>query len=132
MRFKVLLTAALGATLGASIPIWAPAADVPPIGALSVSTVTGAKTVRVSGTVAGEHQLQAVVYATFSPDVPTVFLSRQPLTTDDKGWFSTTLPIAPAYFRGTIITVVVQSPAAVPLAEGSTVIGEPIVPASKQ
>jgi hypothetical protein len=131
MRLSNWFQVALGATLAALIPIGTMAADVPASGsvaALNISAAVGTEAVRVSGTAPGAHQLQAVLYAKFSQDVPTVLLSRWPLMTDANGQFSTTLPIAPAYFRGAIITVVVQSPSAIPIAQGSVTLAAPNAP----
>lgn len=125
MRLRNWVQASLGATLGALIPIGTMAAGSP---ALSVTQVVGREAVHVTGSVPGAH-LQAVLYAKFSQDVPSVLLSRRPLATDANGNFSTTLPIAPAYFRGAIVTVVVQSSSAVPLAQGSVSVAAPNVPA---
>lgn len=126
MRLKHWVQASLGATLGAVLPITAMAAGSP---ALSVTQVVGKEAVHVTGFVPGARQLQAVLYAHFSKDLPTVLLSRRPLATDANGNFSTTLPIASAYFRGATVTVVVQSSSAVPLAQGSVSIAAPNVPA---
>jgi len=126
MRLRNWVQASLGATLGALIPIGTLAAGSP---ALSVTQVVGREAVHVTGSVPGARQLQAVLYAKFSQDVPTVLLSRRPLATDANGNFSTTLPIASAYFRGAIVTVVVQSSSAVPLAQGSVNVAAPNAPA---
>jgi hypothetical protein len=82
-------------------------------------------TIRVSGSQAGARQLQAVLYARFGPDLPGVFLSRRPLPTDADGNFDATFPIAPAYFTGAIITVTVQTSAAVAIGRGSITIVDP-------
>jgi len=87
-----------------------------------ITAGTGPDTVRVSGAFAGEHQLQAVLYATFAPDLPNVLLSRRKLVTDAAGAFDATIPFAPAYFSGAIITVIVQTAAAVPLGSGSIIL----------
>lgn len=132
MRLRNWFQASLGAALGALIPIATTAAGVPAAGsvaALNVSNVVGAEAVRVSGTAPGAHQLQAVLYAKFSQDLPTVLLSRRPITTDANGQFSTTLSIASAYFRNAIVTVVLQSQSAVPIAQGSVTIVAPNAPA---
>jgi hypothetical protein len=131
MRLNNWFQTSLGAAF-ALIPIGAMAAGVPAGGSvapLNISAATGTEAVRVSGTAPGAHQLQAVLYARFSQDLPTVLLSRRPLTTDANGQFSATLPIAPAYFRDAIITVVVQSPSGVPIARGDFKVAAPNVPA---
>jgi hypothetical protein len=128
MRLTNSIPIYLGVAMGALIPIGTLAAG-DTLAALNVSPVVGKEAVYISGTAAAALQLQAVLYAKVSQDLPTVLLSRRPLTTDADGKFSATLPIAPAYFRGSIITVVVQSQSAVPIARGSVTIGAPNVPA---
>lgn len=132
MRLSNWFQASLGAALGALIPLGTMAAGAPAGGTpatLDVSAAVGKEAVRVSGTAPGAHQLQAVLYAKFSQDLPTVLLSRRPLATDAGGRFSATLPIASAFFRGSIITVVVQSSSSVPLAQGSYTVAAPNAPA---
>lgn len=98
-------------------------------GGLDISAVHGKEAVRISGTAPGAHLLQAAVYAKFSQDLPTVLLSRRPVTADADGRYSTTLPVASAYFRGAIVTVVVQTPAGVRIARGSLTLAAPNGPA---
>jgi hypothetical protein len=64
---------------------------------------------------------------TYAPDLPTVYLSRRPLATDGAGHFDAILPMAPATMPGALITVVVQTAAAVPVARGSITIVDPNV-----
>ena len=133
MHINTWVTTALGATLVALAPIGTMANDVPqngPIVTVIVSATTGPDAARITGTVPGAHQLQALIYAKFGADVPAVLLSRRFLTADADGRFSTIVPIAPAYFPGTVITVFVQSLTSVPLAQGTMTIGEPVVPPS--
>ncbi len=89
---------------------------------VTVSAVTGAAAVRVSGNVAGTPQLEAVSFAVLAPELPIVRLSRTPLTQDAGGHFEATIPIAPAYFVGAIITVNVQTTAGVLVGSGSITI----------
>jgi hypothetical protein len=97
---------------------------------VDVSAVAGAAAVRVSGTAAGSQRLQAVLYATFAPELPIVLLNRKPLTADAAGRFAATIPIAPAYFNGSIVTVIVQTVTGVIMGRGSIRIADPIVAAS--
>jgi hypothetical protein len=113
--FSITLVAALG--LLAEAPA--------PVAGVTVVAGTGPDSVRVSGTFAGAHQLQAVLYATFAPDLPNVLLSRRALVTDAGGHFDVAIPLAPAYMTGAIITVIVQTSAAVPLGRGSYTITDP-------
>ena len=110
----------LVATLAVLVPFATIAAEPQATNAtITVSPAERPDAVRVSGTVAGERHLQAVLYATFDPQVPRVFLSRQPLSTDADGHFDATIPIAPAFFTGTLITVIVQTATAVSVGGGS-------------
>jgi hypothetical protein len=102
----------------------ASAADVP----VNVSTAIGPRAVRVVGTVAGAQRLRAVLYATFSPDLPVVLLTQRTLATDGNGHFDATIPIAPAYLPGTIISVIVQSSTGIFLGQGSVTITAPSFP----
>jgi hypothetical protein len=131
MRLHYRFQACLVAVLGAMLPLGIMAADLPAsrsVAALDVSPVVGREAVRVFGTVPGSGRLQAALYFTYSQDVPTVLLSRRSVTTDANGRLDTTLPIAPGYLPGAIITVVVQSPAGLPLAVGRLTVAAPNVP----
>jgi hypothetical protein len=131
MRLRNRFHACLVALLGVMLPVGIMAADLPASGSLATLDVwpaVGKEAVRISGTLPGAGRLQAVLYATFSQDVPTVLLSRHSVTTNAKGQFSATLPIAPGYVPGAIITVVVQSPSGVPLAQGRLKVAAPNVP----
>lgn len=86
---------------------------------VDVSAVSGTAAVRISGTVAGTPQLQALLYAEFASELPIVLLNRKPLVTDAAGHFDTTISIAPAYFNGAIITVIVQTTTGVFVGRGS-------------
>jgi hypothetical protein len=129
MRFRNGLPASLIAMFAAFIPSGTIAAGAAPSG-LNISAEDGSSAVHVWGTVTGTRQLQAVLYAKFSPDLPTVLLTRRPIGADANGTVDATIPFAPADFTGAIITVIVQTPAGVPVGRGSIVLGAPIVPAS--
>jgi hypothetical protein len=102
----------------------ASAADVP----IDVSTAIGPRAIHVAGTVGGAQRLRAVLYATFSPDLPIVLLTQRTLTTDARGHFDATIPIAPAYYSGTIISVIVQSSSGSFIGQGSVTIPTPSFP----
>jgi hypothetical protein len=129
MRFRNGLPASLIVALGAFVPSGTIAAG-PSMSGINVSAVDGASAVHVWGSVPGTRQLQAVLYAKFSPDLPTVLLTRRPIRADANGAVDATIPFAPADFTGAIITVIVQTPAGVAVGSGSIVLGAPIVPAS--
>jgi len=127
MRFSQANAISLCAVLGVMVPPGAMAADAPALGSIVVSPATGPALLHVTGTVPGARQLQAVVYVTYAPDLPTVMLSRRPLATDGAGHFDAILSMAPATLPGALITVVVQTAAAVPVARGSITIVDPNV-----
>jgi hypothetical protein len=130
MRFSPAIPISLFVALAASIPIGmnadVPASSESPIG---VSATAGLAAIRAVGTVAGPAPFRAIVYAAFAPEIPTVLLGRRVLTTDAGGHFNTTFPIAPAYFRGAIITVIVQTATGVVAGRGTTTIDDPTLAA---
>jgi hypothetical protein len=97
--------AALCAPVTAQTPSTAPVTGI----TVSVTRVVGAEAVRVTGTASPARPLEAAIYARFSQDLPTVFISRRIISTDAAGRYDTTLPTAPAYFRGAILTVTVRT-----------------------
>jgi hypothetical protein len=128
MRFSNAIPSTLIAAFGALVPIGACAAGSPATNvSLDVTTSDGPRAVRVTGVVAGAQHLQAVLYASFAPDLPVVFLNRRPLATDATGHFDAIISIAPANLPGAIVTVIVQTAAAVPVARASIVIIDPNV-----
>jgi hypothetical protein len=126
MRFSNAYRISLVAVLGALIPTgMSAAAPLPTSPPINVSAAARPDAVRVSGTIAGAPQLQAVLYATFAPELPTVLVSRRPLKTDAGGHFDATISIAPAFFSGTIITVIVQTAAGALVGQSSITITDP-------
>ncbi len=71
--------------------------------------------------------VQITLQATFSRDVPDVVLSRQTVLPDGRGTFAATVPIAPGFFRGSIITVVAMTPPSGPWASARYMVGAPNV-----
>jgi hypothetical protein len=113
-------------------PIGAPGADAPaaPPGVTVTATrVVGAEAVTITGNGPVTQPLEAALYATFSRDIPDVLLSRRAVPTDARGHYSTTIPIASAFFRGAIVTVVVRSLPAGPSARTTFPVGAPNVSA---
>ena len=96
---------------------------------MTVTRATGAEAIAITGSAPGPGPLEARLYATFSQDVPTVYLGRRPVPTDANGRYNVTLPIASAFFRGAIVTVVVQSLPAGASTRASFKVGAPNVPA---
>ncbi len=79
----------------------------PVSGSLSVtaSQVEGHEALFVSGSGPESAPVTLTMLATVSRDIPDVILSRRDLITDRAGKFSVTIPIAPNFMRGTILTV---------------------------
>lgn len=129
MRLKTLLTVALlGTTTVLFAPCGARGADASSSVTVTATRATGAEAVTISGSAPAGAQLVASLYARYSQDLPTILLSRHPIATNASGRFTSTLPIAPAFFRNAVVTVVVQA-----LAEGSSAnatftVGPPNVP----
>ncbi len=114
------------------VPAGAPAADAPAAPSSVTVTATravGAEAVTITGNAPVAHPLEAVLYATFSRDLPTVLLSRRAVPTDAQGHYNVSLPIASAFFRNAIVTVVVRSLPAGPSARATIIVGAPNVPA---
>ena len=96
---------------------------------LAVSPTIGAESVTVEGIAPSGQPLEATLYVRFSKDLPTVLLGRYGIATDSNGRYNATLPLAPAYFRDAIVTVVLQSLPTGPHTSASLTIGAPNVPA---
>jgi hypothetical protein len=112
-------------------PIGAPGAVSPAAPGVTVTAtrVVGADAVTITGNGPVAQPLEAALYATFSRDIPDVLLSRRAVPTDALGHYTATIPIASAFFRGAIVTVVVRSLPAGPSARASFPVGAPNVPA---
>jgi hypothetical protein len=107
-RFPIAFFAAVAALCA---PVTAQTPSTAPVTGITVSATraVGAEAVRITGTAAATRPLEAAIYARFSQDLPTVLLSRRIISTDATGRYETTLPTAPAYFRGAILTIVVRT-----------------------
>ncbi|MBV8748580.1 MAG: hypothetical protein JO103_02575 [Candidatus Eremiobacteraeota bacterium] len=101
-----LLTGAAFTTPAAAQP--SPTATTAPV-TLTLTRAAGHEAVVATGNAPAARPVELAAYATYSRDLPTVLLSRRVVTTDANGRFTTTLPLAPAYFRGALVTVVVRS-----------------------
>jgi hypothetical protein len=113
-------------------PLGAPGADAPatPGGVTVTATrVVGAESVIITGNGPVAQPLEASLYATFSRDLPDVLLSRRAVPTDAQGHYAATVPIASAFFRGAIVTIVVRSLPAGPSARTTVLVGAPNVSA---
>ncbi|MBV8580473.1 MAG: hypothetical protein JO225_10375 [Candidatus Eremiobacteraeota bacterium] len=104
----------LGTTLltGAAFTTPADAQPSPATTAPVTLTLTrdgGHEAVVATGNAPAARPVELAAYATYSRDLPTVLLSRRVVTSDANGRFTTTLALAPAYFRGALVTVVARS-----------------------
>ena len=66
-----------------------------------------------------------ILHATFSRDLPTVYLNRRDVFADADGHFSTIVPIGPDYWRGSILTISASSSSATAAATVQTVVTLP-------
>ena len=124
--------ALLAAVAALAAPIGASSADAPsaPSGvSVTATRVVGAEAVTITGNGPVAQPLEAALYATFSRDLPDVLLSRRAVPTDAQGHYSMTVPIASAFFRSAIVTVVVRSLPAGPSARATFLVGAPNVSA---
>jgi hypothetical protein len=96
---------------------------------LTATRAVGTESVHISGTAPAARPLEATLYARFSRDLPTVFLSRRSVTADAAGRYDATLPIAPGFFRNAIVTIVVDAVPAGPGARATITVGPPNDPA---
>ncbi len=126
---SIALFAAVSALI---VPTGAPGADAPAArGGVTVTAtrVVGAEAVTITGIGPAAQPLEAALYATFSRDIPDVLLSRRAVPTDAQGHYNVTVPVASAFFRNAIVTVVVRSLPAGPSARATFTVGAPNVAA---
>lgn len=103
--FAIAALAAACGALGAQASAEPALRDI----SLTVVRVVGSEALLVNGESGLARPVEAALYATYSRDIPTVLLSRRILRVAADGTFTATLPVAPAFFRGAILTVVVRS-----------------------
>lgn len=85
------------------------AAAAPPL-TIQVRHHDGVEALDVSGTGSSRSPVNITMYADISKDVPVAFLNTWTVQTGSDGRYAIVAPIASDYFRGTIITVRVDSP----------------------
>jgi hypothetical protein len=122
--------AALIAAAGFALaPIRGFSANVEPItvGGITVlvGPVQGKEMVSVSGKAPAMAPVTLTFFATISKDLPDVFVNRRDILTDSSGHFSALVPIAPDYWRGTILTVMASSPDVTSTATAHTIVVVP-------
>jgi hypothetical protein len=94
---------------------------------LVVKPVAGSEALAVSGTAPAGRALQLTLYATFSRDIPDTLITRQTILPGPDGTFAVTVPTAPAFLRGAVLTVVVGAPPSGPFASARVTVGAPNV-----
>lgn len=92
---------------------------------MTVAPAQGADAISVEGKAPAMAPIVLVVHATFSRDLPTVYINRRDVTADADGHFSAVVPVAPDYWRGSILTVTATSPSTVGSATAQTVVTLP-------
>ena len=133
--YKIFAAAVLAAATSAFVPALASTTNAPvPVSVNGGMTVTvgpagglaaGEESITVSGTAPAMAPVVIVLHATFSRDLPTVFINRRDVYADADGHFSTTVPIGPDYWRGSILTVTASSSSATAPAHAQTVVTLP-------
>ena len=128
---KFVLAAVLIAAASAFVPALADTANAPvPVSVngnmtVSVAPAVGAEAVTVSGTAPAMAPVVVVLHATFSRDIPTVFVNRRDVYADADGHFTIVVPVGPDYWRGSILTVTASSSSATASAMAQTVVTLP-------
>lgn len=136
---KFIAAAVVTVALSAYTPAMAATQDAPvPVSVNSSMTLTvapavGAEAITVSGTAPAMAPVVVVLHASFSRDLPNVYLNRRDVYADADGHFSAVVPIGPDYWRGSILTVTASSSSTTASATAQTVVTLPnpgvVVPA---
>ena len=92
---------------------------------LDVRQQPGSESVAVSGKAPPAVPITVTVMGTLSRDLPDVLVSRQEIASDALGRFQAIVPIAPNYFRGSILTLVASSVPGVTSARAQVTVGAP-------
>lgn len=121
-------TPAMASTQGAPVPV-----SVNSNMTVTVAPAVGAEAITVSGTAPAMAPVVVVLHASFSRDLPDVYLNRRDVYADADGHFATVVPIGPDYWRGSILTVTASSSSTTTSATAQTVVTLPnpgvVVPA---
>ena len=137
--YKFFMAAVVTVALSAFTPAIAATQSAPePVSVNGNMTVTvapavGAEAITVTGTAPAMAPVVVVLHASFSRDLPNVYLNRRDVYADADGHFTAVVPIGPDYWRGSIITVTASSSSATASATAQTVVTLPnpgvVVPA---
>jgi hypothetical protein len=93
--------------------------------AVTVAPAVGSDAITVTGSAPAMAPVVVIVHATFSRDIPNVFVNRRDVFADADGHFSTVVPVAPDFWRGSILTVSVSSSSATTSATAQTTVTLP-------
>jgi hypothetical protein len=120
------VSALIAVALLVLLPIRGSSANVEPItvGGITVSAgpVQGKEMISVSGKAPAMAPVTLILFATISKDMPDIFINRRDILTDSSGHFSAMVPIAPDFWRGTILTVTASSPDVTSTATARTIV----------
>ena len=72
---------------------------------LEARQLPGSEAILVSGVAAPSASVSVTVFATISPDIPTVVVQHRDVRAQSDGSFQTVMPLAAAYQRGAIFLV---------------------------
>lgn len=92
---------------------------------LEARQLQGAEAIAVNGQAPANAPITLTLLAIVSSEIPTIVVSRHDVVADGSGRFHTTIPIASAYERGTILRVVATSAPGVASATAQLVTGAP-------
>ncbi len=92
---------------------------------VTIGPVQGKEAVSIEGKAPAMAPVTLRLYETISRDIPDIFLNRRDILTDASGHFSAVLPVAPDFWRGTILTVTATSPDAASTATAHTTLVPP-------
>jgi hypothetical protein len=92
---------------------------------LDARLLPGSEAFLASGNAPVSTPIDVTVVGTISRDLPDVLISRRQIVSNATGRFSVVIPIAPNYFRGSILTVVASAPAGVAPGRAQLIVGAP-------
>jgi hypothetical protein len=87
---------------------------------VTIGPVQGKEAVSIEGKAPAMAPVTLRLYGTYSRDLPDVFLNRRDILADASGHFSAVVPVAPDFWRGTVLTVTASSPDAATSATAKT------------
>jgi hypothetical protein len=119
-------TAIIAVALSVLLPVRGSSANVEPItvGGITVSVgpVQGREAISVSGKAPAMAPVTLTLFATVSKDLPDIFINRRDVLADSSGHYTAMVPIAPDFWRGTVLTVTASSPDVTSTATTKTIV----------